>query len=204
MELGHQKKILKKVQKPVIFALCLVPFLLLAVGWVTDSLGTNPVETLTHATGEWALRFLLIGLALTPLRKLFSWHWTSLYRRMFGLFAFFYAFLHFSCYLVVDQFFDWNEIWGDIAKRKYITVGFASFVMLIPLALTSTRGMMRRLGKRWFQLHKLVYFIALGGIVHFLWLVKADLLEPLLYLALFIFLMGVRVWFSYQGKFKSP
>ncbi|MDH5512970.1 MAG: sulfoxide reductase heme-binding subunit YedZ, partial [Gammaproteobacteria bacterium] len=164
---------------------------------VNNDLGANPIETLNRYTGDWVLRFLMITLTVTPLRRLTGWNGLLRYRRMLGLFAFFYACLHFLSYVWLDQFFALSEILRDVAKRPYITVGFTSFLMLIPLAVTSTSGMIRRLGaKRWQQLHRLVYFIGIGGVVHFLWLVKSDLREPLVYAAILALLLGFRIWNS--------
>lgn len=185
--------------KPVVFLICLLPLTMLLWDGFHDALGANPVEKITHRTGDWSLRFLLITLAVTPLRKLFGWKFLMRYRRMFGLFAFFYVCLHFSTYLVFDHFFDLGEIAKDIVKRPYITVGFTAFVLLIPLAVTSTNKMKKRLGKRWQRLHQLVYVVAVCGILHYLWLVKADLLQPLMHAAILILLLGVRVWFQRQS-----
>jgi sulfoxide reductase heme-binding subunit YedZ len=186
--------------KPAVFILCLLPALALAADALTGGLGANPIEAITHRTGDWALRLLLITLAVTPLRRLTGWSWPGPLRRMLGLYAFFYASLHFLTYLVLDQFFDPAAIVEDIAKRPYITVGFTAFVLLIPLALTSTNGMIRRLGGRnWRRLHRLVYPIAILGVIHFLWLVKADLREPLIYLAILAALLGYRLWKAF-GK----
>ena len=169
-----------------------------------DALGANPVEKITHQTGDWSLRFLLITLSVTPLRILFDWQVLMRLRRMLGLFTFFYVCLHFATYLVFDHFFDVGEIVKDIIKRPYITVGFAAFLMLIPLALTSTNKMMKRLGRNWKRLHQLVYVIAVCGILHYLWLVKADLLQPLLHAAILLVLLGIRVWYQRQsGKSAS-
>lgn len=179
--------------KPVLFLVCLLPLCLLVLRTVGNDLGANPVETLTHDTGDWALRFLLISLAVTPLRLLTGKAWLIRYRRMLGLFAFFYALLHFTIYLWIDQGFLWSEIVADILKRPYITIGFAAFLILLPLAATSTKGMVRRLGKRWTSLHRLVYASALLAILHFIWLVKADYREPGLYLVIFLLLMLFRM-----------
>jgi sulfoxide reductase heme-binding subunit YedZ len=179
--------------KPLLFLLCVVPLGLLVLRAVNNDLGANPVEALTHDTGDWALRFLLITLAVSPLRMLTGKAWPIRYRRMLGLFAFFYAVLHFGIYLWIDQAFLWSEIVADIVKRPYITIGFAAFLILLPLALTSTKGMVRRLGRRWSSLHKLVYVAAMLGVLHFLWLVKADYREPGLYLLIFLVLMLFRI-----------
>jgi sulfoxide reductase heme-binding subunit YedZ len=173
------------------------------VGQLKARLGANPVETLSHATGDWSLRFLLLTLAITPLRRLSGWNGVQKYRRMLGLFAFFYVSLHFAVYLVFDQFFDWTAIVADIARRPYITVGFAAFVLLIPLAITSTNGMIRRLGRHWQRLHRLVYLTAILGVLHYAWLVKADLREPLLYGGLLAALLGYRLWW-WQTRSVTP
>lgn len=185
--------------KPVVFLICLLPLTMLLWDGFHAALGANPVEKITHRTGDWSLRFLLVTLSVTPLRKLFGWKFLMRYRRMFGLFAFFYVCLHFSTYLVFDHFFDLGEIAKDIVKRPYITVGFTAFVLLIPLAVTSTNKMKKRLGKRWQRLHQLVYVVAVCGILHYLWLVKADLLQPLIHAAILILLLGVRVWLQRQS-----
>jgi len=174
--------------KPMVFILCLLPFALLVFQAFTDELGTNPVETLTHSTGEWSLRFLLITLLVTPLRRLLKMNWLIKLRRMLGLYAFFYAVLHFITYIWLDQFFDIKEILLDIPKRPFITIGFAAFVLLIPLAVTSTNAMQRRLKRRWLTLHKLVYVIPALVIIHFIWTLKADYSEPIIY-AFFFFLL---------------
>jgi sulfoxide reductase heme-binding subunit YedZ len=185
-------KTITLIIKPLLFIVCLVPFVLLFIGAVNDTLGTNPVETMTHKTGEWTLRFLLFTLMITPLRRLTGAGWLIRLRRMLGLFAFFYACLHFMTYVWFDQFFDWMEIAADIPKRPFITVGFTAFVLLIPLAATSTNKMMRRLKKNWTRLHKLVYVVAVLGVLHFLWVVKADTLEPLVYAVILLVLLGYR------------
>ena len=180
--------------KPLLFLLCLLPFIVLLLGVVNDTLGVNPVEKMTHETGDWTLRFLLITLAITPLRRLSGHGWLIRLRRMLGLYAFFYACLHFLTYIWFDHYFDWAEIARDIPKRPFITVGFTAFVLLIPLAATSTNAMMRRLKKNWVTLHKLVYITAVLGILHFLWLVKADILEPLAYACVLLLLLGYRAY----------
>jgi len=187
--------------KPVVFAACLVPLgLLLWLGF-TGGLTANPIEDITHRTGDWTLRFLLIALAITPLRRLTGWNGLAQLRRMLGLFAFFYVILHVSTYLVLDFFFAWDLIFDDIVERRYITAGFTGFVLLIPLAVTSTQRMIRRLGgARWRRLHRLVHGAAVAGVVHFYWLVKADVREPLIYAAILAVLLGVRVWFRFAKK----
>ena len=180
--------------KPLVFCVSLLPLVWLCwLAW-QDRLGANPVETLSHRTGDWSLRFLLLTLAVTPLRRLTGWNWLLKFRRMLGLFAFFYVCLHLGVYLIFDQFFDPSAILEDIAKRPYITVGFAGFLLLIPLAATSTNGMIKRLGRNWQRLHRLVYLIGMLGVVHYWWLVKADISEPLLYAGLLTMLLGYRAW----------
>jgi len=178
--------------KPTIFLLCLLPFFSFIYGAFTDALGVNPVETLTHESGQWALRFLLITLTITPLRRLTKINWLIKLRRMLGLFVFFYATLHFITYIWLDQFFDWQEILIDIPKRPFITIGFVSFLLLLPLAITSTKSMQRRLKKKWKTLHKLVYIVPVLVVIHFIWSLKADYSEPLVYASVFIFLMLMR------------
>lgn len=176
-----------------VFGICLLPLLRLLVLGESGGLGANPIEFITRSTGTWTLVGLLLTLSVTPLRRLTGRADLIRYRRMLGLFAFFYAGLHFVTYLWLDQFFDPAAIARDIVKRPFITVGFAAFVLLVPLALTSTHAMMRRLGRRWQQLHRLVYLIALLGVIHFLWLVKKDLTEPLIYAAVLALLLVVRL-----------
>ncbi len=193
--------------KPAVFILCLLPFGFLVQGAISDELGTNPVETLTHETGLWALRFLLITLCVTPARRLLKWHRLIKLRRMLGLFAFFYAVMHFTTYIWLDQFFDWQEILIDIPRRPFITIGFIAFVLLLPLAITSTSAIQRCLKKKWLTLHKLVYIIPVLVIVHFIWSLKADYSEPLLYAAVFSLIMLPRFYYSYgikKPRLKQP
>jgi sulfoxide reductase heme-binding subunit YedZ len=178
--------------RPALFVLCALPLVWTAVQALGPGLGTNPIEELTHRSGDWTLRLLLITLAVTPLRHATGWHWLVRLRRMLGLFSFFYASLHLTTYLWLDQFFIWPEILTDVVKRPFITVGFAAFVLMLPLAATSTDGMMRWLGRRWTQLHRLVYAVAVLGVLHYWWLVKADVREPAIYAALLAVLLGVR------------
>ena len=185
--------------KPFVFLACLIPALLLGWDAFTGGLGVNPIEDITHRTGDWALRFLLVTLAVTPLRRLAGWNGLVRFRRMVGLFAFFYAVLHFSTYLVFDHFFDLLLIIDDVAERKYVTAGFVGFVLMIPLAVTSTQGWIRRLGRRWAVLHRLVYASAVAGVVHFLWLVKIDIGEPLIYAVILAILLGARLAHRYRG-----
>ncbi len=179
--------------KPAVFMLALLPIVILLWQGLNNGLGANPIEEITHRTGAWTLRLLLITLAVTPLRRITKQSWLIRLRRMLGLFVFFYATLHFITYIWLDQYFDMQEILKDIVKRPYITVGFAAFVLLIPLAATSTNAMMRRLKRRWVQLHRLVYLIVILGVLHFWWLVKADIREPAVYAAIVTLLLGYRL-----------
>jgi len=182
--------------KVVVFVLALLPLCRLIYGGFNDALGANPIEKITHNTGYWTLTFLLITLSATPLRRLSGWQWLVRLRRMLGLFAFFYGCLHFLTYLVLDQFFDWESILKDILKRPYITVGFPAFLLMIPLALTSTDAMIRRMGgKQWRLLHRLIYLSAIGGVVHYWWLVKKDLSNPIIFAAVLALLLGLRLLF---------
>jgi sulfoxide reductase heme-binding subunit YedZ len=179
--------------KATLFVASLVPMAQLAWLGFADGLGANPIEFITRHLGTWTLNFLLITLAVTPLRHLSGWHWLIRLRRMLGLYAFFYATLHFLTYLWLDQFFDWASIAKDIAKRPFITAGFTAFLLLIPLAATSNAAMVRQLGgRRWTQLHRTVYAIAIIGVIHYWWLVKKDITMPLLYAVLLGTLLGLR------------
>jgi sulfoxide reductase heme-binding subunit YedZ len=179
--------------KPTAFLICLIPLGQLAYRAYDGDLGANPIDTVTRFTGSWALIFLLASLAVTPLRRLTGWHELIKFRRMLGLYAFFYALLHFSTFVGLDHFFDLNRIGKDILKRPYVTAGFTAFVMMIPLALTSTAGMIRRLGKRWQQLHRLVYLATIAAVIHFYWLVKSDIRRPAQYGAVLALLLGYRL-----------
>jgi sulfoxide reductase heme-binding subunit YedZ len=175
-------RLVRIVLKPAVFAAALVPFVLLAYGGVARSLGANPIEAITHGTGDWTLRFLLLTLAVTPLRVLTGWNGLVRFRRMLGLFAFFYGCLHLLTYVWLDKFFSWADILRDIPRRPFITMGVLAFVVLVPLAATSTAGMIRRLGGRnWRRLHRLIYLSAIAGVVHYWWLVKADISRPRMY-----------------------
>jgi sulfoxide reductase heme-binding subunit YedZ len=180
--------------KTAIWVACLLPAIGLAVGALTNGLGANPIEKVTHRTGWWALFLLTVTLAITPVRRLTRQASLVRYRRLVGLFAFFYATLHLLTYLVLDQFFAWRYILEDIAERPFITVGFTAWVMLLALAVTSTTGWIRRLGSRWQRLHRLIYAAALAGGIHYLWKVKADTREPLWFLAVIGVLLLLRVW----------
>ncbi|GLT23817.1 protein-methionine-sulfoxide reductase heme-binding subunit MsrQ [Zoogloea oryzae] len=190
--------------KAALFAACLLPAFLLWRGFELDTLGANPIEAITRGTGDWTLRFLLITLAVTPLRKLTGWHWVVRLRRMLGLFAFAYGTAHLLTYLWLDQFFDWYAIARDILKRPFITVGFAALVLMAPLAATSSNAAIRRLGgRRWQALHRAIYPIAVLGCVHFWWLVKKDITEPLIYTAITAALLGIRAWWREQERRKQ-
>lgn len=184
--------------KVVLWLSCLAPAAWLVAGAFLGWLGANPIEKLTHVTGMTALVILLVTLAITPVRRLIGWNPLIKLRRPLGLFAFFYAVLHFSVWMVLDLGFELEWIWEDIVERPYITVGFTAFVLLIPLAVTSTTGWIRRLGKRWALLHRLAYAATALGLVHFYWLVKADVRLPLWLVAAFALLMGMRAqaWWS--------
>lgn len=183
----------------MVFVICLLPLAFLvarAFELAGLGLGANPIEELLHELGRWGLKLLLLTLTITPLRRLTGWNWLIGFRRMLGLFAFFYIVLHFIVYAYLDQGLDMAAIGEDILKRPYITLGMAGLLMLIPLAVTSTRGMMRRLGKRWQKLHRLVYVVAVVGVWHFYWQVKLDTLDPILYALALAVLLGARVYFT--------
>lgn len=186
----------RRIAKPLVFGLGLLPLAWLAAGilqWPGADLGANPVEKVQDTLGIWGLRFLLLTLAVTPLRVLFGWPRLQAFRRMLGLFGFAYIALHFLWYLFVDQAFDWRQLLVDVAKRPYVTVGFTALLLLVPLAWTSTNRAMRRMGRRWQQLHRLVYPAVVLGCVHFWWQVKADVREPLVYAAIAAALLAWRL-----------
>jgi sulfoxide reductase heme-binding subunit YedZ len=191
--------------KATLFVVCLMPLALLIWRGFTGGVTANPIEFITHTLGWWALAFLLVTLSVTPLRRLLDMPWLLRLRRMLGLYAFFYAALHFLTWLVIDQFFDWQDIVKDIIKRPYITVGFTAFVLLLPLAATSTNAMVRRLGAaRWQLLHRLVYVIATLGVVHFWWLVKKDIREPAVFAVVLAVLLGVRLVYAKRKRNLPP
>lgn len=181
-------------------AAALAPAAWLAVSALRGTLGANPVETLEHTTGQWTLRLLLATLAVTPLRRAFGWAWLAPYRRTLGLLAFGYCCVHLSIYALVDLWGAWDTLVEDVLERPYITIGFTGFLLLVPLAVTSTRAWMRRLGRRWVVLHRLVYAAAVAGCLHFLWLVKADTLEPLVYIGILALLLGARLWTHFRHQ----
>jgi len=188
--------------KLAIFLACLIPLARLVWRGFHADLGANPIEFITHATGDWTMRFLLITLSITPLRRITRQYWLIGWRRMLGLFAFFYGTLHLMTWLWLDKFFDPHEMLADIVKRRFITAGMTAFTLMIPLALTSTRWAIRKLGgKRWQALHRLIYFSASAGVIHYIWLVKADLKKPLEYAAVLGVLLVYRVvaWVAARG-----
>ncbi len=191
---------MRRVTKTVLFALALVPVAWLAYGLTTANLGANPAETIQLTTGRWALQFLLITLAVTPVRRLTGWNPIIQYRRMLGLFAFFYACLHFASYIVLDQYFNWGGMIADVAKRPFITVGFTAFLFMIPLALTSTRGWIRRLGRNWQRLHRLIYASAVCAAIHFAWKVKVVTGAPVVYGLILVLLLGFRVIWALRNR----
>jgi methionine sulfoxide reductase heme-binding subunit len=190
-----------RLAHPLIILIALVPAARLVAGIFLGGLGANPIEEIQHRTGDWALNFLVATLAVTPIRRLFGWGWLVPYRRTLGLAAFFYATIHLLNYLVLDLFFDWGEIGEDIVKRPYITIGMAAFIALLPLAVTSTKGWIRRLGgRRWNRLHRLIYPAAIAGSIHYWMSVKKDIAKPLTYVLLFSLLFAVRIAFWYADR----
>jgi sulfoxide reductase heme-binding subunit YedZ len=194
-----RKILTSRAAKAALFAVCLSPLVRLVVKGLTGGLGANPIEFITRSTGAWTLSFLLFTLCITPARRLFELPDLIRFRRMLGLFAFFYGTLHFFTYLWLDKFFDFADMWKDVMKRPFITVGFTAFVLMIPLAATSTNGWIRRLGKRWRALHRLIYASAVLGVVHYYWLVKSDIRLPVMFGAAVAILLVARVRWK-----KSP
>ena len=189
-----------KWTKAGVFLACLIPAGLLIRDIFTGGLGSNPTQFLEHATGDWVLRFLAITLAITPLRKILGQPQLIRFRRMLGLFAFFYGFCHFCIYLGFDLVLDFHGLWADVMKRRYITVGFTGFVLMIPLAVTSTAGWVRRLGfKRWQMVHRAIYLSAVAGVIHYYWLVKSDVHLPLEYAGVISVLLAWRVYVWYAA-----
>jgi len=194
-----------KPLKIAVFAACLVPAAALTYrALVSGDLGVNPVETLTHETGQWALRLLLATLAVTPLRRLTGWNRLIAFRRMLGLFAFFYAILHLSVWVVFDHYFTLQTMLEDVVKRPFITAGTVALLTMLPLALTSTAWSIRRLGKRWQTLHRLIYVSAAAAVVHFLWKEKVIIDETLMYAAILAVLLGIRVVFALRKRAARP
>ena len=192
--------------KVLIWIVLFVPLAWLVYGALTNSLGANPQSEIEHQTGEWTLRILLLSLAVTPLRRLTKWNWLIRFRRLVGLFAFFYASLHFFVYLWFDQNFVWSSILADIAKRRFIYVGFAAWLTLVPLAFTSTAASIRKLGgKRWNLLHRVVYITAVLGIIHFWWGQKSDHTDPIIFGSILAALFALRIWYNFRGTARpSP
>jgi sulfoxide reductase heme-binding subunit YedZ len=191
--------------KVIVFLLALLPFLNLAYGVGTGQ-AIDPIAYLTHGSGDWALYLLCATLAITPLRRLSGWNWLVRLRRMLGLFVFFYAFVHFLTFFWFDHGFDLAAMWKDVLKRPFITVGFIAFVMLVPLAATSTKGMIRRLGRRWTQLHRLIYPVAALAILHYWWMKsgKHDFEQPIIWGTIVVLLLGLRVWWSRTRQVTAP
>jgi sulfoxide reductase heme-binding subunit YedZ len=183
-----------RVVKPIVFILLLLPAFYYGWGIWQDQLGANPLEAVIRGLGDWALRILLITLLMSPLRRLINWAQALRLRRMLGLYAYFYVVLHLLGYLWFDQFFDWEEIWFDILERPFITIGMVSVVLLTPLAITSTKGMIRRMGKNWKRLHSLVYLISILAVIHFWWMVKLDVTEPAIYSVILAILLAERLY----------
>ena len=185
----------RRALKPAVFLASLGPAIWLVVCGFQGELGVNPVETVTNDTGIWTLRFIVLTLAVTPVRWLTGWNPVALFRRMLGLFAFFYGTLHFLTYFILDHSLELAGVWDDVVKRPYITAGFTAFILMVPLALTSTHGWIRRLGgHRWNRLHQLVYITGIGAVLHYLWKVKLDTTNPFIYIAIVGVLLGARVW----------
>ena len=202
--LARAESPIRRLIRPALWLLVIVPAIVLVAQLLLDQLGAEPIEALEHASGKWTLRFLAGSLAITPLMGLTGWGWLLAQRRFLGLATFFWAIGHLSVYTVLDPFFDWPAITEDILKRIYITLGMLAFVLMIPLAVTSTKASIRRLGgKRWNQLHRLVYLSAVAGCVHFLWAVKKDLAEPILYAAIFAVLFALRLMLRKRGP-RTP
>ena len=193
---------MNRIVKPLVFVTALSPFLWLAFRVLTGRVSANPVEDMTLTTGIWTLRFLLVTLAITPIRRVTGWHRIIQYRRMFGLFTFFYASVHLLIYIVFDQALDFRFILPDIVKRPYITAGMAAFLLMVPLAITSTKGWIRRLGRRWQVLHRLVYFSALAACLHFIWKVKVVIGEPVYYAVIFAVLLGFRLIWHFRATVR--
>jgi sulfoxide reductase heme-binding subunit YedZ len=190
-----------KILKPLVFLLCLVPFaaLIWAIAFHPESFSADPLADITDRTGDWTLRFVLITLTVTPLRQITGWNSAVRFRRMLGLFAFFYGVVHFASYVWFTKFFDLHEIVIDVVKRKFITVGFVAFLLMLPLAITSTKKWISRIGgKRWQTLHQAIYITAILGVIHYIWRVKSDIEKPLIYAILLSLLLGYRLWRKFR------
>lgn len=186
--------------KPVLFVICLIPLVIYTYLFFSGELGANPIEAITRRMGDWALRFLLITLAISPLIRLTGWNSLVKYRRMLGLFVFFYVCVHLSLYITLDKFFDFAEILDDVIKRPYITAGFSAFILLIPLAVTSSNKMIKRLQYRWILLHRLIYIIGIIAVLHFWWMVKIDTREPAIYAVILAALLIFRIFFYIKRR----
>lgn len=193
-----------QLAKTLLFIAALLPAAYLTYGIFSDGLGANPAETLQTQTGIWALRFLVLTLAVTPIRRLTRWNPIIQYRRMLGLFAFFYAFLHLLAYAVLDRYFDFSGVWEDVVERPFITAGMVAFILMVPLALTSTKGSIRRLGRRWQLLHRLIYISAIAAAIHYLWKVKIIGGSPVYYALIVGALLAFRiVWPMWTRRPRS-
>ena len=194
-----------RIAKILVFPAALIPLERLVWKFFQHRLGANPIEVITHATGDWTLILIMVTLSITPLRKITKQYWLIGVRRMVGLFAFFYGCLHFTTYLWLDKFFDVHEIIKDVANRPFITVGFLAFVCMIPLAITSTQGWIRRLGKDWLRLHRLIYLTAIAGVIHYVWLVKIDIHKPLQYAFVLAVLLTYRIvaWIGRRSEVRG-
>ena len=189
-----------QIIKPLVFAAALTPAALLVYGFYTNDLTANPLDYITDQTGTWALSFLVISLSVTPIRRLTGWNPIIKLRRMLGLFSFFYALLHMLTWVVLLNFFDVNEMVKDVFERPFITIGMATFLILLVLAVTSNQFSIRRLGRRWQRLHRLAYAAAIGAVIHFWWLVKEDVTEPRRWLVIVTLLLGVRAWWAWKRR----
>ena len=193
-----------KILKVGVFLAALVPLGLLVWKGFHDGLGANPIEVITHSTGDWTIRFLLITLAITPLRRITGWQAWIRFRRMLGLFAFFYGCLHLTTWVWLDKFFNLHDMADDLMKRRFIFMGMTGLLLMLPLAVTSTKGWIRRLGKRWQKLHRLIYFSAIAGVIHYAWLVKADETKPIQYAVILSVLLGIRVVLWMRKRSAQP
>jgi len=196
---------IRLIWKPLVFLACLLPFALVAgdAFGLTGSLGANPIEEILDRFGNWALRFIMITLAVTPLRRVTAWNWLARFRRMFGLFTFFYVLMHFLTWLILDQGVVLSAILEDLTERPFITIGFTALLLLTALAITSTNSMRRRLGRRWQSLHNAVYVIAILGVWHYWWQVKKDITEPLVYAAILAVLLSARLWWRWRRRARA-
>jgi sulfoxide reductase heme-binding subunit YedZ len=193
-----------KLLKVAVFLAALIPLARLGLKGYQGNLGANPIEVITHSTGDWTIIFLLITLSITPLRRITGWQSWIKFRRMLGLYAFFYGMLHFTTWIWLDKFFDLHEMAADLTKRRFIMMGMTGLLLMLPLAITSTKGWIRRLGKRWQKLHKLIYASATAGVIHYYWLVKADVTKPLIYASILVTLFGIRALIARRKAAPKP